>query len=99
MSDRTVTRPLDKCPICRVAHEPRPDIPVDLTYCPKCGVPRFFPPGLASQNWPIVECVHCRHFYEPKGGGGSVVVFRLYAEVREFEPPRGLLQGLRLVRP
>lgn len=99
MSNRTETAPLTKCPICQVPHDPRPDIPVDLTYCPKCGVPHFFPPGLASQNWPLVECLQCRHIFQPKDGGGGVVLFRLYAEVREFTPPRGLLQGLRLVMP
>lgn len=96
MSDFTKTEPLDKCPSCNVRHPKRLAIPVDVTYCPKCGVPRFFEPGAAEGDVPI-ECLHCLHVYRPDGGGNSVVAFRQYTALHETTTPRGFLRNCRLM--
>jgi rubredoxin len=88
--------PPRRCPICNKPHEKQLSIPVDVTYCPQCGVPRFFDPSNRFRGDVPIECDHCGHCFRPDQGGGVEVTFRLYTEVRRYMTPRGFRRDVRL---
>lgn len=88
------------CPVCPgVRHPIEKFRRLDLTYCPKCGVPCFFP-SLTLAKLTRVYCVFCQFGFDPREGGGVKVVFRMgvHGQV-STETPRGYFENLSLVMP
>jgi len=83
-----------KCPICSRRHDWPPDTVFDASYCPHCGVPNFFSPGRVL---PRVRCVLCNSSFEPRRGGGTVVVFHMNPDIEE-RTPQGLLESQVLAK-
>jgi hypothetical protein len=91
------------CPVCGVRHTEKRPVIVDVCFCPRCGVPNFFPAGyfpMDCHRFEKIRCVHCAVPFNPPEGGGVIVNHPTQSGLAPLQvrTPRGVLHNRELIR-